>query len=68
MPTLDFHLGPEKAPAVEINPIDKTVDLVWESSEARTIITLRNLKELRVLMTRAIEAVQSEHIDVPTPA
>ncbi len=58
---VDFCLGPVEAPSVEVNPIDRTVDLVW-GKPFRSVIILKNLDELRVLMNRVIEAVQGERL------
>ena len=63
----DFFLGPVGAPRVKVNPFDGSIDLEW-ADPFRTIVSLRDLDELRVLMGRLIEAVQSEHVDVPAHA
>ena len=56
----DIYLGHVKAPEIEPNPIDGTIDLVWVVGSGRTIVSLRDAKELRLLVQRAIEAVASD--------
>jgi hypothetical protein len=56
----DFHVLAAKAPEVEINPIDRTVDLVWSDGGTRFIVTLATEKELRLLVRRAIEVATDE--------
>lgn len=65
---IDGFYGGATAPTVEVNPIDQTVDLVWEDGPVRLVVSLAAIEELRLLMQRAIEAVQGEQArsaDVP---
>jgi hypothetical protein len=54
---LDIYLGTVKAPEVEVSPITGSIDLVWSKEGGRVVVSLRDEKELRLLVQRAIEAV-----------
>ena len=56
----DYHVLTAKAPEVEINPIDRTIDLVWSDGPSRLVVTLASEKELALLVRRAIEATADE--------
>jgi hypothetical protein len=49
-----------KSPEVDINPIDRRPSLIWSSSSEEVAITLKSMKELRLLRARIDEAIEAD--------
>lgn len=60
--TLDLYMGPVEAPHIEVNPLDETVDLVWERPSFRKVVSLLGMEELRLLVARAMSVVNGETV------